>query len=127
MRVVAAVLAVLGTTALALNITVILPQTFDTESSLLTEISEVQQDAVSKSGKYERTKPRSGFDFEIHEYVSPHDGPGYQVIFTRTIEVAYQRETASGSGTFQDAVRSKVQTKSVGYGPQAQIRTWEWR
>ena len=116
------VVTVLGGTALALNLAGIPPQTFDTESSLLTEISKVQQDAVSKTGKYERTKPRSGLDFEIHEYVSPK-GPGYQVVFFRYIDGPLVLVSSESS----DLVVSKVQqTKSVGYGPEASWRNHDW-
>ena len=126
-KVLLAIAGVFTTTALALNVAGFPPESFDSEAELLIEIQRIQEIYVQQHGKYARQKPRSKMEFEEHEYVSPHDGPGHQVIFMRTIEITYQRETTSGSGTFEDATRSVTQTKSFGYGPEAQNRTWKWR
>ena len=58
----------------------------------------------------------------IHEYKAP-DGAGCQIFLTKVVGTV-QRETASGSGQF-NAVNI-TQTKSVGYGPEAQYRNYDW-
>ena len=85
------------------------------EARFLTALADFQAEAV-KSGKYSRNKGITApYEYEITEYLSPL-GPGYQVIFYQTIEVQ------SATGSYQAR-----QTKSVGYGPEAADRTWNWR
>lgn len=54
---------------------------------------------------------------EVHVYYGPL-GKGYQVIFTRTRTVT--ATTTAGDYTVP-------QTRSVGFGPEATARTWDWR
>ncbi len=68
-----------------------------TKSRIETEQTDYQRD----NGKYEQTK-RDG-DYEVHEYVSPK-GNGYQIFFYKDNMI-----------------------KSVGYGPEAEARTFDWQ
>ena len=71
----------------------------------LKEISKVEKlQKRDSKGKYKQIL-REG-DVEVHEYVSPIDS-GYQIIMHKV----------EGEKKF---------TKSKGYGPEAESRTWDW-
>jgi hypothetical protein len=47
------------------------------------------------------------YSVEIWEYVTPEGNPGYQLLLRKNVE-------------------GVVVTKSIGYGPEASSRTWDW-
>ncbi len=106
-----------------------------TEAKVLTIIATYQDSVFATTNRYEQFDnkqelidggldvSRLPFDVESTKYLHPA-GAGYQVVFTRLV-VSGQRETASGSGVFEDRFISE--TKSVGYGPEAPHRTYDWR
>lgn len=53
---------------------------------------------------------------QVHVYDGPN-GKGYQVIFERAVTLA-----ATSSGEYH-----ATQTRSIGYGPEAKWRTWDWQ
>lgn len=61
---------------------------------------------------------------EVNEYVAP-GGAGYQVILTR--ETSSGKTSPIASGSKETKAVLSIQTKSVGYGPEAQSRTWDWK
>jgi len=99
------------------------------EQDFLTVIEQLQEQNIQTNNKYLQFKLNEKigdlelkdfpYEIQIHEYVSPK-GPGYQIILTREID------TGKISSSSQEPIMQK-QIKSVGYGPEAQSRTYDWR
>ena len=81
-----------------------------TEAEIVSTIENEQSNYFATNGKYyQAPNTKDGtYDKLIHEYVTPKGEAGYQVFLKKT-------------------ENNKIYEKSVGYGPEATDRTYDWR
>src|SRR3990167_7235566 len=80
------------------------------ENQIISDIQSSENDYFVINGKYyQAPNTKDGtYDKLIHEYVTPKGEAGYQVFLKKT-------------------ENNKIYEKSVGYGPEATDRTYDWR
>ena len=110
------------------------PIVLNSEVKVISALETYQSSFLATNGKYRQFLNKQGlidsglnidipFEIQIDEYGSTK-GQGYQVILTRTTIT----DTGVISSKSAETVKSIIkETKSVGYGSEAQSRTWNWR
>lgn len=103
----------------------------DTDAKLKTSVGEYESDYLTINKKYKQLKSANELstwglttnlpydDIKVLEYVSPK-GPGYQIILVTWDD----GKISSISG---ELTKINVKHKSIGYGPEAKERTFDWR